>query len=178
VIEWFIAAPAVLPMKLFTIFATDERALEHVRRDRRRVRRLLKRVTNHTEWGVRVAMSSARATAEDRRARVSGPEGGLAYLSRKKEQRDASAERRVRARETIESLYDRLGAQARIARRRGTGDLPAAGGPLLLDAVFLVSRSKATAFRRLVQREAKSLTPAGYSVRLTGPWPPYSFVQG
>src|SRR5690606_40228059 len=36
VVEAFLDAPAVLPMQLFTLFTSDERALEHVARDRRR----------------------------------------------------------------------------------------------------------------------------------------------
>src|SRR5438874_13335934 len=37
VIESFIEASAVLPMKLFTIFGNDNRALDHIRQDRSRI---------------------------------------------------------------------------------------------------------------------------------------------
>src|SRR4051812_15254622 len=56
VVESFIDQRAVLPMKLFTIFTSDERALEQVRTDRRRVNLLVKRVAHHLEWGVRVTL--------------------------------------------------------------------------------------------------------------------------
>src|SRR5213083_2095260 len=59
VIEAFIAAPAVLPMKLFTIFASDDRAREHMRRDARRIDALIRRVANHQEWGLRVVLDRA-----------------------------------------------------------------------------------------------------------------------
>ena len=49
VVESFINATAVLPMKLFTMFAGDERALEHLRGDRARIDTLLKRVALHHE---------------------------------------------------------------------------------------------------------------------------------
>jgi len=49
--------------------------------------------------------------------------------------------------------------------------------PLLLDAAFLVPRSRAKSFQSLMAREAKALGRHGYGVTLTGPWPPYSFVQ-
>src|SRR5204863_8868676 len=61
VVESFIKAPAVLPMKLFTIFASDERALEHVRQDSRRIEMVLDRVRNHHEWGVRVVFDRTQA---------------------------------------------------------------------------------------------------------------------
>src|SRR3954471_13076126 len=77
VVESFIAATAVLPMKLFTIFTTDERALEHVRRERRRVGATARRVANHHEWGVRVIFDRTQAAekpAAPGRSRSAAPE--------------------------------------------------------------------------------------------------------
>jgi gas vesicle protein GvpL/GvpF len=48
----------------------------------------------------------------------------------------------------------------------------------LLDAAFLVPRAKASRFRKSAAREAKLLARQGYDLTLTGPWPPYTFVQG
>src|SRR5205823_4043949 len=56
VIESFIDATAVLPMKLFTIFTSDARALDHVRADEARIRALVKRVANQHEWSVRIVL--------------------------------------------------------------------------------------------------------------------------
>jgi hypothetical protein len=50
------------------------------------------------------------------------------------------------------------------------------GGPLLLDAAFLVPRRRARSFQSFAAREAGSLARSGYALTLTGPWPPYSFV--
>src|SRR5438034_5739949 len=44
VIESFNGAAAILPMKLFTIFTNDERALAHVAAERKRLDALVKRV--------------------------------------------------------------------------------------------------------------------------------------
>ena len=41
IVERFLAAAAVLPMQLFTIFTSDERAIEYVRGDRTRIDRIL-----------------------------------------------------------------------------------------------------------------------------------------
>src|SRR5919201_6058924 len=60
VVESFIDAIAVLPMKLFTIFASDARALEDLRADLRRIRAVVKRVANHHEWSVRVVLDRDR----------------------------------------------------------------------------------------------------------------------
>src|SRR5262249_5114391 len=62
VVEFFSAAAAPLPMKLFTIFSNDERAVEDFTRRRREIAALAARVSNHQEWGLRVAFSPQRRT--------------------------------------------------------------------------------------------------------------------
>ena len=179
VVESFIDERAVLPMKLFTIFTSDDRAVEQVSGDKRRVDAIVKRVANQIEWGVRVTLLPPRAKpVGDRRAKpFPKTTSGAGYLSQKKAQRDATVELAERARETVIALYDRLSSRSRLARRRSASELPVKGGPLLLDAAFLVPRARATAFRALVAREARRLEPLGYQIAVSGPWPPYTFVK-
>lgn len=178
VVEAFIGETAVLPMKLLTIFTTDERAIEHVRAQRPRLAGVVKRVANHQEWGVRIVLDRARTAAAAPKKPASARAGaGAAYLARKKAQRDASVELAANARETVAALYDRLAARAREAKRRMAGDLPVQGGPLLLDAAFLVPRARAASFEALAARESRALARQGYGLTISGPWPPYSFVQ-
>jgi hypothetical protein len=180
VIEAFIDARAVLPMKLFTIFSSDDRAVQHVRGEKARIQSLVKRVGNHHEWGVRLVLDRHRAAAAapaKKKERERSPASGVAYLTQKKAQRDLEAELTVRARETAASLYDRFAARSRLARRRSSSELPPGGGALLLDAAFLVPRRRSQSFRALASREARSLARRGYGVTLSGPWPPYTFVQ-
>jgi len=181
VVEAFTGETAVLPMKLFTIFMNDARALAHVHGERTRIAAMVKRVANHQEWGVRVVLDRVRAAnaqatpATARKARPAA--SGLAYLAQKKAQRDAAAELATNARQTVAALYDKLSARARDARRRPASEMPIDGGPLLLDAAFLVPRARAASFQTLTAREAKSLERQGYGLTVTGPWPPYTFVK-
>jgi Gas vesicle synthesis protein GvpL/GvpF len=182
VVESFAGASAVVPMKLFTIFMSDARALEYIARERPRVDAVLKRVAHHLEWGVRVVPDRPRSAAAARPparpgAGGSGAGSGAAFLTRKKAQRDAAVELGGRAREVVADLYDRLAAHARAATRRAPGERPVQGGPLLLDAAFLVSRSRSARFEKLATRAARDLERRGYRVTLSGPWPPYSFIE-
>ena len=185
VVESFInSAAAILPMKLFTIFKSDERAAAHVRLQRPRIDALVERVAGHHEWSVRVVMDRRLAGPPSDRRRTGVSPGtrraaaaGAAFLARKKARRDAAQELAIGARKTVAALYDRLTARARLARRRGASELPVAGGPLLLDAAFLIPRGRTASFRQLARREARALARQGYALTLTGPWPPYSFVQ-
>jgi hypothetical protein len=54
-------AAAVLPLKLFTLFSSGERALAYVGENRERIDRSLDRVAGRVEWGVRVRLDDARA---------------------------------------------------------------------------------------------------------------------
>ena len=180
VVESFIDQPAVVPMKLFTIFTSDERALEHLQADRRRVDRIVKRVAGHQEWGVRVVLTRGEKRSRTPLSKRTGPapgQSGVAYLAAKKQQREESTELQAHARTTVATLYDRLEDEATRAKRRAASELPVQGGPLLLDAAFLVPRSRARGFRSLVTRQSKTLAAQGYGLTLSGPWPAYSFIE-
>ena len=181
VIESFVAAPVVLPMKLFTIFTSDERARGHIQGQSVRINSLVRRLANHQEWGLRIALdrtdaaNTARTVKQIRQARTEI--SGRSFLLQKKTARDRSAELARRAQETVAGLFDRLSEHAAKSKRRAASGLPAQGGPLLLDAAFLVAARKAARFRKVVGREARTLGRQGYLLTLTGPWPPYTFVQ-
>ncbi|MGH9140734.1 MAG: GvpL/GvpF family gas vesicle protein [Vicinamibacterales bacterium] len=177
VVESFVNASAVLPMTLFTIFTTDQRALDHVRAQRQRIVALVKRLANHQEWGIRVVLDRRLAAAVSKQKAAARAGTGAAYLAHKQAQRDASRELASRARDTVAALFDRLAAKSGDAKRRGATELPLRGGPLLLDAAFLVPRSRAATFKAFAGRESKALAHQGYGLTISGPWPPYTFVQ-
>jgi len=180
VVEFFIGATAVLPMKLFTIFISDERALEHIRGEASRVDALVRRVAKHHEWGVRVVLDRSRATTARARPPAATRRSaalGKSYLAQKKAQRDSATELARHARETVADVFDRLAARATLAKRRGASELPSEGGPLLLDAALLVPVKRAAGFRNFAAREARRVARDGYQLTLSGPWPPYSFIQ-
>jgi hypothetical protein len=177
VVEAFASANTVLPMKLFTLFASDARAVEHVCVQRSRIATIVKRVADHQEWGVRVRVVHPRAAAAPTR-KASVVRSGAAYLAHKKTERDALLEPAAPAPgETLDALYDRLAARAGLAKRRPTGELRVTGARLLLDAAFLVPRTHAAPFEALASHESRRLARHGYRLMLSGPWPPYSFMQ-
>ena len=183
VIERFLTARAVLPMKLFTLFTSDERALSHVSRNARRIERVLARVDRQLEWGVRLTfdeatvMSAPAGLSRPRRATLAARESGAAYLSRKKDLRDRARVQLAQARSAGERWYRAIARQATAAHRRKAMEGTARGSRLIVDAAFLVPARRSTAFRAEVRRQARDLSAAGVAVALTGPWPPYNFVS-
>lgn len=182
VVEHFLKARAVLPMQLFTLFTSDERAVAHVRRNRRSIDRVLARVERMVEWGVRLTFDQKAVTepaTEGVRARVRPrtAETGAGYLVRKRDMRDFHRVRLANARTRGNRLYRALARTATAARRRSSTEQAAAGSGLLVDAAFLVPARGGAAFRAVLRRESRDLGDAGVAVLLTGPWPPYNFID-
>lgn len=164
----------VVPMKMFTLFSDDARAIAHVTRLGRKIDALVGRVSGRQEWGLRVMLDERRALARVTGERDGGAASGTAFLLRKKAEKDAAQRLAAQARTEADRLYDHLAGHADDARRRRPGaDTP---GRLLLEAAFLVPVARARAFRSEIARRARALAPEGYELNVTGPWPPYSFV--
>jgi gas vesicle protein GvpL/GvpF len=199
VIESFLSARALLPMQLFTLFTSDHRVTQHVRSDRARIARILKRVEHKVEWGLRLtyanpqgprrvttprgvtsAASHAARSAAIRRqsgAGGSGPRSGAEYLARKRDMLDVNRMRLKEAQVAANRVYESVSRLATVSRRRRSLERAAPGSRLLLDAAFLVPSAKRVAFRSAVRQQTRDLRAAGIAVSLTGPWPPYNFIQ-
>ena len=161
----------VVPMRLFTIFEDEARARAQANAAARKVARTLRRVAGHAEYGVRIG-ATARAARKPPRARPAV--GGRSYLEQKRDQLAARRAPTVVPEEDRQRVFDRLAAVADEARER---PIPAIGSAVWLDGAFLVPLRKAPAFRREVRRLAGELKGDGHEVVLTGPWPPYSFLD-
>lgn len=180
VIGRFSKANAVIPLKLFTLFRSDERAVAHFRAQRARLRRLADRVSGHCELGVRILFDEASAAkAADREAtkdaKARGGTGGTSFLVRKQALRNAGTVAAAEARTRAEDVFEQLSRIASDATRRTPEVGDPTAGRLVLDAAFLVPAGKVSSFRTAVKRVVKPL-PDCDQVTLTGPWPPYSFV--
>jgi Gas vesicle synthesis protein GvpL/GvpF len=175
-VEHFAKVTTVIPMKLFTLFTSDERALAHVRRGRGRLRRLANRIGGRQEWGVRLTWSPATAErASHVRNRVVRASSGTAFLLQKKRQHEAVDRLRRSALVAADQFFRRLGRLADQTRRHSPAEV-AGGVRVLLDAAFLVRAGRVAAFRGAAKQFAPRLTTAGVSVTVSGPWPPYTFV--
>ena len=174
VVEAFARRPSatVIPMKLFTMFSTRERAIADVAGRRRSVSAAMRRIAGADEWGVRItrAAPSAAVPALER------PRTGAAFLAARKQARDVVHGARVAAAEAALDTFDRLATFARKARRRDDNGL-GGGTPPLLDAVFLVTKRNRSRFTLTARRHVDTCASAGAIMTVTGPWPAYNFVQ-
>ncbi len=167
------AKTTVIPMKLFTMFSTTERAVDEMRSRRRDLDPVLKRIAGCEEWGVRITRTVAPLPR--RNAKAERASSGAAFLAAKKQARDDAREAVQAAGALADGAFEALAAVARDARRRD--DAPEGAVPPLLHAAFLVPSGRRARFKSLTRRLAAGTAKAGADLTLTGPWPAYHFIQ-
>jgi hypothetical protein len=170
------ADATVLPMKLFTMFASRDKARENLRAQKKIFTAALRRVRGCKEWGLRIVRSGRRGAparhAED--ARAAG--AGARFLAAKKQLRDDAVTAAREAAEAADRAYLMLVPFSRLSRRRT--DVPeTATAPPLVEAAFLIPAERTARFRAAAKRAAAGCRSAGADLVLTGPWPAYNFVQ-
>jgi hypothetical protein len=173
VVERFARRGPTLPMRLFTLFSGDATAIAHVRDIEPRARRLLASVTGREEWGVRIRLSAPPRTPARARAAVAA--SGTGFLLGKKHEREAARAQAADGRRLVEETYETLATLADATRRRPARELD--GTRLLLDATFLVPSRRVAGFTRSARQATRRLARRGLAVALTGPWPPYNFLE-
>jgi hypothetical protein len=180
VVEYVARVGTTVPMKLFTLFASDERAVANARELAPRIERVARRIDGCVEWGVRVHVDErrARAAARDRAATtLPRKTQGKSFLLMKKAEQSGVHETLRTARRDADRAFVEIADSSRESVKRPPVSREVAAR-VLLDAVFLVPSGQARRFQSAVKRARASLSKSGCEVTLTGPWPPYHFVDG
>jgi hypothetical protein len=169
----------VVPMKMFTMFSTIEKAADDIRRRRRTIDRAVRRVAGCEEWGMRIMHAATDAPASrprvPRRQPAGGARSGTSFLAARKDARDQARASRLRSEGAAAAALIGLQRLARDVRRRdGTAD--PGSNPPLVEAAFLIASRARRRFKAAARRHAAACAAGGASLVLTGPWPAYNFV--
>ena len=170
VIEFFFRRVPVIPLKLFTLFSSDEKTREDVRRRLPALRRLFAALRGLEEWGVRIIAGDVEAES----ARTLG--SGRDYLQVKKrlhEQTIAPSRAIIRAADGALKDLGRLAAKT----RKEAFPPPGRGRPYVTGASFLVKAKRRQAWKAHAARIESALVAQGHRLEMSGPWPPYHFVS-
>ncbi|MEV6206251.1 GvpL/GvpF family gas vesicle protein [Kitasatospora sp. NPDC051914] len=173
-----------LPLRFATLYRDDRGALSFLRGAGPRLQAALDRVADRDEWGVKAYLDApvpdAPATGP-----ADPPDGaaaaddrpGTAYLLRRRAQRDDRARRFEQAHERARQIHAALADRADEAAEHPLQSAEASGraAPMLLNGAYLVEHARAAEFGAAVTELGRRTT--GVRVELTGPWPPYSFVE-
>jgi gas vesicle protein GvpL/GvpF len=164
----------VLPLRLPALYRDEVHLHRMLEAEATLFRAVLESLHDHLEWSVHLYLVGEPETAATER-----PATGQEYLR----QRAAAVTQRQRAQEVREQLVrDAYGALADLSRQSvaNTPQDSALSGraePMLLNSAHLVCRRHEQLFFAAVAEVEARLAPAGISVEVSGPWPPYNFVE-
>jgi hypothetical protein len=168
VLEGALGTGAVVPFRLCTIYSSPERLDAMLDREAPMLRETLGRLHGMQEWGV-------KAFARPHAAVASAPAAsGTEYLMRKRERRDAAEADREALEDAVAAVHARLTERAVASALSRPQDRRLSGRDteMILNAAYLVPAEAAEAFKRIVASESGAI-----ELELTGPWPPYHFVE-
>ncbi|WP_418960661.1 GvpL/GvpF family gas vesicle protein [Streptomyces tritici] len=181
VVAFLASYTTVLPLRLATVYVDDDRVRDVLHRGEAAFTRLLDRLADHVEWGVKIyAETTGGASAGEGRGDVDAAAGasdpGRAYLRRRRQEREERGAARSAAAEAVRRIDVAAGAVAleRARHRPQQGQLAAGPGENVANDSYLVARERSEEFRERVRDAADGLR--GVRVEITGPWAPYSFA--
>lgn len=170
VIEFFFRRAPVIPLKLFTLFSSDEKARADVRSRLAALKRMFAQLRGLEEWGVRIIAGEVEAEA----ARTL--DSGRDYLQVKKRLQDLTV---APSRGTVRAANGALKSLGRFASktRKAGFPPPGRGRPYVTGASFLVKAKRRGAWKKHAAALAAALAAQGHRLEMSGPWPPYHFVS-
>jgi hypothetical protein len=175
VLESAMAGGAVIPFRICTIYSSPDGLDAMLDREALTLTAALDRLDGMQEWGVK-AFARAPATVVEGAAT---PASGTEYLSRKQERREAADAGREATEAIVAECHSRLTEAAAAAALSRPQDRRLSGRDeeMILNAAYLVPAERADAFGGLVDELGRRHAPDGVGLELTGPWPPYHFVE-
>lgn len=170
------AAP-VVPFRFGTIYRSEEHVREMLSAHEH-LTDALDRVRGRVELGVKgfLAEETADATPDAEEGETSA---GRRYLEVKQRARRLAEERDALKARLAEESHERLAAVAEEAGANPLQPREASGTDLemFLNGAYLVATEDEGKFRGVLADLEAELGPDGAVYELTGPWPPYNFVE-
>ncbi|MEO3824364.1 GvpL/GvpF family gas vesicle protein [Actinomadura sp. B10D3] len=196
------AAPTA-PVRIATIYRDDARVAEVLAAQGERFAEVLDLVSGRSEWGVK-AYAAPELLRGEEPAQDSGggvvpsaepptghnpPPGGpasggaasggvgTAYLRRRQQERHRRAEAGRRVAGQADAVHAELADHAVASRHHPPQDPRLSGRPgtQILNVAYLLDDEQVEGFLAVTRAAAGRLD--GIEVEVTGPWPPYSFID-
>ena len=157
----------VVPLRLATIYPDDETVSALLAEHHAELTELLESLRGTQEWGVQVYLRPAVGAAVPAGVTVGGDGGGSTGPHQPWLEAEASA-----------NQIDRVLSDIAIVSRRQPAPYLRPGsvcGWMVLNGIYLLDADRAAEFSSMARQFAAE--HGTLRVEITGPWPPYSFVD-
>ncbi len=188
VLDAALQASTVVPLRLCTLYETDDGVRQMLERERAALTSALRRLEGQAEWAVKVLvdeqrlMRAAQASSEPNGAgdqELDGQGEGGAYLRRRGLERQHRGAAEALASEVAQEVHVGLQSWAidAVTQQAQNRELSGHQGEMVLNAAYLGARDRVDELRALVAEFEARYRDLGVRIELTGPWPPYNFVS-
>jgi hypothetical protein len=172
----------IVPLRAFTLFASEESVRTHLEMERERLAKLLDRLDAKQEWTLRIEfdpqlwsdamvrrVGSLRALSDE----IAGAAAGKAFLLRKKLDEGKKAASRQAEQEVVAEVERHVLAKLACdtvaeTRQQRSGAFPQIN--------VLIERDEEARLEDLRDELTRRYENEGVTLALTGPWPPYTFA--
>ncbi|MGY2877029.1 uncharacterized protein (DUF1810 family) [Marmoricola sp. URHA0025 HA25] len=164
----------VLPLRLPAMYRDEVHLHEVLEAEAPLFRAVLESLRDHLEWSVHLYL-----TAKPEAPAAKRPSTGQEYLRQRTAAVTHRQLARVKREQLVRDAYASLADLSRqsVANPPQDSALSGRAEPMLLNSAHLVCRRHERLFFAAVEEAAARLAPAGITAEVTGPWPPYNFVQ-
>ena len=180
VIESVMKSHTIIPMAFGTVFRTDEDIRQVLKSIYSSLKDVLKQMEGKVEFGLKVSWERERIIDELKRedeeihrlhAELTKKHLQSTYFARMQLGRMIDKSLAERSAEFVREIYDGL-RFACVASR----DNKPIGDKMIMNAAFLIRRDREPDFEAAVNKVARKFGDR-LNFKLTGPWPPYNFVN-
>lgn len=177
----------VIPMKFGTIFKTQEKLEQTLRKYYSQFKEKLENLIGKQEWAVKVYLNhktfkeeikKISPVVQEKEKEIAQLPEGMAYFMQKQIDEAVAKEVDNTLQNYIENFFGTLerctiaGTKGKILEKELTGK----SLPMILNAIFLVSEQRLEDFIQQVKRLNQEYRPRGFNFEYSGPWPPYNFI--
>jgi hypothetical protein len=165
-----------VPFRLATVYHADTGVRELLIRRRDQLKAALEQVASRAEWGVQAYAQAAGPAPVERPTATAGP--GTEYLLRQRATQALREQARRRVWDAVRGIESSLAGLSVAIRSQplpGAGSPPGQTGSLVFNVSYLVDDQAQGRFVDATRQLADRF-PA-IQLRVTGPWPAYSFVD-
>lgn len=177
VLETALGAITVVPFRFGTIYRGED-DVRAMLSENERLNDALDRVRGKVELGVKAFLTAVAAEAEPAGEESTGS-AGRRYLEEKQRARRVAEEREAQRARWADKSHARLAAVAEAATANPLQPREVSGPDeeMFLNGAYLVPLESDQEFRTALAELEAELGPSGARFELTGPWPPYNFVE-
>jgi hypothetical protein len=189
VLDRVLATTTLLPLRLCTIYESDDRVRRMLEQEAAAMLELLAALDGRQEWGVKLivdpdrlarAAASESDQASELERQLDPDASGASYLLRRRLERHVREVADGLASQVAEDVHAQLSDCAidAVTRPAQNRELSGHEGEMLLNGAYLVEAGRVEELRRRVAQLEERHGHLGARIEVTGPWPPYNFVPG